>query len=46
MNPFGEEEVDLADVLPQGGVAGGIVLDVVGGAKTFAGVQGNGRDAP
>ena len=40
MQPLGEEEVDLRDVLLEGGVAGGVVLDVVGGAQTFAGVQG------
>ncbi len=41
VQPLGEEEVDLADVLLEGGVAGGVVLAVVGGAKTFAGVQGD-----
>jgi hypothetical protein len=43
VKPLGEEEVDLGDVLPEGGVASGVVLDVVGGAQTFAGVEGDVR---
>ena len=41
VEPLGEEQVDLMDVLLEGGVAGGVPLDVVGGAQTFAGVEGN-----
>ncbi len=41
VEPLGEEEVDLVDVLLEGGVAGGVPLDVVGGAQAFAGVQGD-----
>ena len=39
VQPLGEKQVDLMDVLLERGVAGGIVLDVVGGAQTFSGVQ-------
>ena len=41
MQPLREEQVDLLDVLLEGGVAGGVVLHVVGGAQTFAGVEGD-----
>ena len=41
MQPLGEEEIDLLDVLLERRVAGGVVVDVVGGAQAFAGVQGN-----
>ena len=41
VEPLGEEEVDLPDVLLEGGVAGGVVVDVVGGAEALAGVQGD-----
>ncbi len=41
MEPLREEQVDLVDVLFQGRVAGRVVWNVVGGAQTFAGVEGN-----
>ena len=39
VEPLGEEEVDLLDVLLERGVAGGVVVDVVGGAQAFSGVE-------
>ena len=45
MEPLGKEEVDLLDVLLERGVAGGVPLDVVGGAEAFAGVEGDIRRA-
>ena len=39
VQPLGKEQVDLVDVLLERGVAGRIVLDVVGRAQAFAGVQ-------
>ena len=41
VEPLREEQIDLVDVFLEGGVAGGIVLDIIGGAQTFAGVEGN-----
>ncbi len=41
VEPLGEEEVDLLDVLLERGVAGGVVVDVVGGAQTFTSVHGD-----
>ena len=41
VEPLGEEEVDLLDVLLEGGVAGGVPLDVVGGAQAFVCIQGD-----
>ena len=41
VQPLGKEHVDLVDVLLERGVAGRVVLHVVGGAQTFAGVEGN-----
>ena len=41
VQPLGKQEVDLADVLLQRGVAGRVVFDVVRRAQTFARVQGN-----
>ncbi len=41
VEPLGEEKVDLLDVLLERGVAGGVVVDVVGGAQTFTGVHGD-----
>ena len=43
VEPLGKEQVDLLDVLLERGVARWIVLDVVGGTKTFPGVQGDVR---
>ena len=43
VEPLGEEQIDLVNVLFEGGVAGRVVLDVIGGAQTFAGVQGDFR---
>ncbi len=39
VQPLGEEEVDLLDVLFERGVAGGVDVGVEGGAETFGGVQ-------
>ena len=39
MEPLRKEQVDLVDVLLERGVAGRIVLDIVGRAQAFAGVQ-------
>jgi len=39
MEPLGKEDVDLVHVLSEGGVAGLVVGDVIGGAQTFAGVE-------
>ena len=39
MEPLGEEDVDLLDVLLERGVAGGVDVVVEGGAETFALVQ-------
>ena len=39
VNPLRKEQIDLVDVLLQRGVAGRIVLHVVGRAQAFAGVQ-------
>ena len=41
VEPLWKEEVDLLDVFAEGGVAGGIPLDVKGGAEAFAGVEGD-----
>ena len=41
MQPLREQHVDLVNVLLERGVAGRVVLDVVGGAQAFTGVQGN-----
>ena len=41
VQPLGEEQVDLRDVLLQRGVAGGVVFDVISGAQTFTRVQGD-----
>ena len=41
VQPLREEQIDLVDVLLERGVAGRVVLHVVGGAQTFAGVEGN-----
>ena len=41
MEPLGKEQVDLVDVLLERGVAGRIVLDIVGRAQAFARVQGH-----
>ena len=41
VKPLRKEQVDLVDVLLQRGVAGRIVLHVVGRAQTFARVQGH-----
>ncbi len=41
MQPLGKEQIDLADVLAKRGETGRVVIDVVGGAESFAGVQGN-----
>ena len=41
MQPLREEHVDLVDVLLERGVAGRVVLHVIGGAQTFTGVQGD-----
>ena len=41
MEPLGKEEVDLVDVFLERGVAGGIVLNVVGGAQALTGVEGD-----
>jgi hypothetical protein len=43
MQPLGKEQIDLVNVFLEGGVAGGVVLDIVGGAQTLAGVEGNVR---
>ncbi len=40
VQPLGKEDVDLLDVLLEGGVAGGIEIGVEGGAQTFALVEG------
>jgi len=40
MQPLGKEQIDLVNVFLEGGVAGGVVLDIVGGAQTLAGVEG------
>ena len=39
VQPLREEEIDLLDVLLQRGVTCGVVVDIIRGAKTFAGVQ-------
>ncbi len=41
MEPLGKEQVDLVDVLLEGGVAGGVVRNVIGGAQTFVCVEGD-----
>ena len=41
VQPLGEEEVDLLDVLLERGVAGGIDFGVEGGAQAFSRVQGD-----
>ena len=41
VQPLREQHVDLVDVLLERGVAGRVVLHVVGGAQAFAGVEGN-----
>ena len=41
VEPLGEEEIDLLDVLLEGGVAGGVEVGVEGGAQAFALVQGD-----
>jgi hypothetical protein len=39
MEPPRKQQVDLANVLPQRGVTGLVVIDVVGGAQAFARIQ-------
>jgi len=39
VKPFGEEEIDLLDVLLEGGVAGGVGVGIESRAETFALVQ-------
>ena len=39
MQPHGEEHVELVDVFFERGVAGRVVLHVIGGAQSFTGVQ-------
>ncbi len=41
VEPLGEEEIDLLDVLLEGGVAGGVEVGVEGGAQAFALVEGD-----
>ena len=41
VQPLREKQVDLVDVLLKGRVAGRVLGDVVGGAQSFAGVEGN-----
>ncbi len=41
VEPLRKEEVNLADVLAKGGVTGGVVFDIVGGAQAFARVEGD-----
>ena len=41
VKPLGEEQINLVDVLFEGGVAGRVVLHIIGGAQTFTGVEGN-----
>jgi hypothetical protein len=39
MEPLGKEHVDLVHVLFEGGVAGFVVRDIIGGTQTLAGVE-------
>src|SRR5689334_14413284 len=41
VEPLGEEEVDLVDMLFERRVAGRVVFNVIGGADALAGVEGN-----
>ena len=41
VQPHREEDVDLVDVVLERGVAAGVIIDVVGSAQAFAGVEGN-----
>jgi len=43
VKPLGKEQIDLVDVRLEGGIAGRVVLDIVGGAQTFTGVEGDVR---
>jgi len=40
MKPLRKQQVDLVDMLLEGGVAGRVILYVIGGAHTFTGVEG------
>ena len=39
MEPLGEEQIELVDVLLEGGVAGRVILDVIGGTQAFTSVE-------
>ena len=41
MKPLRKEQIDLVDVLLEGGVAGRVVLNVIRRAQTFTGVEGD-----
>ena len=41
MEPLRKEHIDLMHVLLEGGIASRVVLDVIGRAQTFAGIEGN-----
>jgi len=43
MKPLRKQQVDLVDMLLEGGVAGRVILYVIGGAHTFTGVEGDFR---